>query len=172
MRKDFPQPFDWNRWFASEYDSEAVNIADDFYIADKDCNWALLSAQWMVKNVNGKKLDPCFSVQEILIASRKPMFEVDPCARVIDGCWRGYLRWKAGTPIPIDPPNPTPPPLPEPKKLPEVKVPQEHKPAKTPWKLIATILAAIAFGLKFTPVPAAVILIVDWIVKLLQAIPQ
>jgi hypothetical protein len=61
----------------------------------------------------------------------------------------------------------------EPPKLPEVKLPQEPKlPTKTPWKLIATILAAIAFGLKFTPVPALVIGIVDTIVKILQAIPS
>jgi hypothetical protein len=74
----------------------------------------------------------------------------------------------------IPPPNPEPPPVvvEEPKKLPEVPTPKPPVAKKPPWKLIATILAAVAFGLKFTPVPALVIGIVDAIVKILQAIPQ
>lgn len=74
----------------------------------------------------------------------------------------------------IEPPPPTPPPVVvEPAKLPEIRLPQEPKaPTKTPWKLIATILAGVALVLKFTPAPAFVILIVDWLVKLIAAIPQ
>lgn len=170
------EPFRWNRWFASEYDSEAVNIADDFYILDKECDYALLSAQYMVKNQNGKKPDPCFSPSEILATSKKAGFEVDPCARVIDGCWKSYVRWKLELPpVIITPPPPIPPPVvvEKPKKLPTIELPQQPKPAsKPPWKLIATILAGVAVVLKFTPAPAFVILIVDWLVKLIAAIPQ
>ena len=171
------EPWRWNRWYASEYDSEAVNIADDFYTLDKECDYALLSAQYMVKNVNGKKPDPCFSVKEILAASKKAGFEVDPCARIIDGCWRAYVRWKLELPpVIIAPPAPLPPkelPKVENPKLPEVRLPQEPKaPTKTPWKLIAAVLAAVAFALKFTPVPAFVIGIVDMIVRIVQNIPS
>ena len=76
--------------------------------------------------------------------------------------------------LPRIPPPPPMPPKVEPKpSLPEVKIPQEPKAkTKTPWKLIATIVAAVAFALKFTPVPAFVIGIVDMIVKILQAIPS
>jgi hypothetical protein len=77
----------------------------------------------------------------------------------------------------IEPPPPEPPKeLPkveEPKKLPKIELPQEPKaPTKTTWKLIATIAATVAVVLKFTPVPAFVIGIVDMIVKILQAIPS
>ncbi len=78
----------------------------------------------------------------------------------------------------VEPPPPTPPKeLPkveDPKpSLPEVKVPNPPVAKKTPWKLIATIVAAIAFGLKFLPVvPAFVIAIIDIIVKIVQSIPQ
>jgi hypothetical protein len=75
----------------------------------------------------------------------------------------------------IEPPPPEPPKVePEPKpSLPEVKLPQEPKaPTKTPWKLIAAILAAVAFALKFSPVPAFVIGIIDMLVKIIQSIPQ
>lgn len=169
------EPFRFNRWYASEYNSEAVNIADDFYEADKGCDYALLSAQWLVMNQDGKKIDPVFSVAEILMASKKEGWTPDPRARVINACWLGYVRWKMDIPdVVILPPNPEPPPVIEPEKpkLPEVKVPNPPVAKKPPWKLIATILAAIAFGLKFTPVPAIVIGIVDALVKILQAIPQ
>lgn len=171
------EPFRWNRWFASEYDSEAVNIADDFYALDKECDYALLSAQYMVKNQNGKKPDPCFAPSEILAASKKAGFEVDPCARVIDGCWKSYVRWKLELPpVIIAPPAPLPPkelPKVEKPTLPTIEIPQEPKPpTKTPWKLIAAILAAVAFALKFTPVPAFVIGIVDMIVRIIQNIPS
>jgi hypothetical protein len=74
----------------------------------------------------------------------------------------------------IPPPPPEPPPVVvvENPKLPEVRLPQEPKPpAKTPWKLIAAVLAAVAFALKFLPVvPALVPTIMDYIVKILNSI--
>ena len=177
-KPDFPnEPWRWNRWFASTYDSEAANIADDFYIADKACDYALLSAHWMVKNANGKKLDPVFAVAEILSASKKEGWTPDPVARVIDSQWRSYVRWKLEEPpVIITPPAPEPlKPVPvpeEPKKLPEVPTPKPPVAAKPPWKLIATILAAVAFFLKFTPIPATIVLAIDWIVRILNALPQ
>jgi hypothetical protein len=57
--------------------------------------------------------------------------------------------------------------------LPKIELPQEAKaPSKTPWKLIAAVLAAVAFGLKFTPLPAFVIAIIDMLVKIIQNIPS
>jgi hypothetical protein len=153
------EPWRWNRWYASEYDSEAVNIADDFYTLDKTCDYALLSAQYMVKNKNGKSPDPCFTPTEILAASKKPDFQVDPCARVIDACWQSYKRWKMNDsvivvmPPPAEPPKTLPKPdpwaahpnspskpVPTPKtdKLPEIHLPQEKKP-RPEWVVKASV---------------------------------
>jgi hypothetical protein len=73
-------------------------------------------------------------------------------------------------------PDPIPQPKPEPKPSPEPPKPQngdtQQPRKKLPWKLIATVLAAVAFGLKFVPVvPAIVVAVIDWIVKILNAIP-
>ena len=177
MREDFPQPFDFNRWFCSEYHEKATLIACRFTDLDPACDYALLSCQWHLKNAYGLKPDPIFSVEEIFSASKKPDFQIDPAARVMHACWLGYVRWKKDDSLPppvvILPPNPEPPKV-EPKpSLPKIELPQEPKAkTKTPWKLIATIVAAVAFALKFTPVPAFVIGIVDMIVKILQAIPS
>jgi hypothetical protein len=115
-------------------------------------------------------------VQNIFEASKKPEFRVDPIARVIHACWLGYCKARETDTLPpvvILPPNPEPPVVVEQPKLPEVKPPQEPKPpTKTPWKLIAAVLAAVAFALKFSPVPAFVIGIVDMLVKIIQSIPQ
>jgi hypothetical protein len=153
------EPWRWNRWYASEYDSEAVNIADDFYTLDKTCDYALLSAQWMIKNKNGKSPDPCFSVSEILAASKEVGFKPDTLALIVDANWRGYVRWKLNDAPVILPPNENPPvkpPLPDPwathpnspqkpvpspekpKGLPEVKVPQEPK-QKPAWMIKASV---------------------------------
>jgi hypothetical protein len=195
MRKNFPQPFDFNAWYASNYDNESVNIADDFFVADPTCKWSLLAAHWLVMNKNGKAIDPIFSVPEVIAASKKEGWHPHECAVVINASFEGWVRWrKDDVPTKIEPPNSLPPvklptpdpyahrpnmpqkpePSPEkPKGLPEVKLPQEPKaPSKTPWKLIATIVAAVAFGLKFTPVPAFVIGIIDMLVKIIQAIPS
>jgi hypothetical protein len=71
----------------------------------------------------------------------------------------------------IPPPNPEPPKE-EPKKLPTIELPQDKKETKTPWKLIAAVVAAIAFGLKFLPIPGFIAAIVDMIAKIIQNIPS
>lgn len=62
-------------------------------------------------------------------------------------------------PVPVDPTKPAPVEPDKPKK-------------KIPWKMIAVVASGIALALKFAPVPAIVTLIADYVVKLLQAIPQ
>ena len=74
---------------------------------------------------------------------------------------------------PVPPPPNTPPIEPEPPSEPskqqsgDVQQPKR----KVPWKLFAAVLAAIAFGLKFTPVPGLVILAIDYLVKILNSVP-
>lgn len=174
MSKFEKLPFRYNYWLASEYWHDAPNIASRFWDLEPNCDWALLASVWHSKNDFGRKLDPVFSVQNILEASKKPEFQVDPIARVIHACWLGYCKGKeTEAPVVILPPPPEPSPVVEKPTLPEVKLPQEPKaPTKTPWKLIAAVLAAVAFGLKFTPVPAFVIGIVDMIVRIIQNIPS
>jgi hypothetical protein len=176
MSKFEKLPFRYNYWLASEYWHDAPNIASRFWDLDPKCDWSLLASVWHSKNDFGRKLDPVLSVQNIYEASKKPEFQVDPIARVIHACWLGYCKGKEDEkPVVILPPPPEPPPVVviEQPKLPEVKLPQEPKPTtKTPWKLIAAVLAAVAFALKFSPVPAFVIGIVDMIVKIVQSIPQ
>lgn len=76
-------------------------------------------------------------------------------------------------PKPVPPPPKTPPIEPEapsePSKQQNGDVQQPKR--KVPWKLFAAVLAAVAFGLKFTPVPGLVILAIDYIVKILNSIP-
>lgn len=176
MSKWIREPFRYNYWLASEYWHDAPNIASRFWDLDPKCDWSLLASVWHSKNDFGRKLDPVFSVQNIFEASKKPEFRVDPIARVIHACWLGYCKARETDTLPpvvILPPNPEPPVVVEQPKLPEVKPPQEPKPpTKTPWKLIAAVLAAVAFALKFSPVPAFVIGIVDMLVKIIQSIPQ
>lgn len=169
------EPWRWNRWYASEYDSDAVNIADDFYTLDKECDYALLSAQWMIKNKNGKALDEVFSVAEILAASKKDGFKADVLALVIDANWRSYVRWKLNDAPIILPPPPAPPPVVvEEPKLPEIKLPQEKKnpsPALVKFSvyfgMIATVAGAISW---FVPVLKpwllAIVPIVETVLKL------
>jgi len=178
MSKWIREPFRYNYWLASEYWHDAPNIASRFWDVDPKCDWALLASVWHSKNDFGRKLDPVFTVKEIYEASKKPEFQVDPIARVIHACWLGYAKSKETDTLPpvvILPPPPEPPkvePVPKPS-LPEIQLPQEPKaPTKTPWKLIAAILAAVAFGLKFTPIPAFVIAIIDMLVKIIQNIPS
>lgn len=183
------EPFRWNRWYASEYDSDAVNIADDFYVLDKECDYALLSAQYMIKNLNGKKLDPVFSVEEILAASKKAGFKVDTLAIMIDANWKSYVRWKLNDAPVILPPNPEPPkemPNPDPwaahpnmpqkpeaptenPKLPEITLPQNPKEkSPVPWKKIL----AVAFGILITAsafLPPPYNFLAAGLFKLLQA---
>jgi len=148
------EPFRFNRWYASEYNSEATNIADDFYEADRECNYALLAAHWLVMNQDGKKIDPVFSVAEILIASRKEGWTPDPRARVINACWLGYVRWKMDIPdVVILPPTPEPPKVEEPKKLPEIHLPQEPKKNPAAWLvkfsvyfgIVSTVVGVVAW---------------------------
>ena len=151
MREDFPQPFDFNRWFCSEYHKKATLIACRFTDLDHACDYALLSCQWHLKNAYGLKPDPIFSVEEIFSASKKPDFQIDPAARVMHACWLGYVRWKKDDSLPppvvILPPNPEPPVVADPPKLPTIELPQEPK-AKSafPWKRTL----AVAFGVLVT----------------------
>jgi hypothetical protein len=196
MRKNFPQPFDFNAWYASNYDNESVNIADDFFLADPTCNWTLLACQFLVKNVNGKKIDPIFSVSEILLASKKDGWHPDTCALVIHANWLAYVKWKLNeTPTKIEPapseppktlPKPDPwaahpnmpvPPVPndEKPKLPEIHLPQEKKnPSPTLVKfsvwfgILATAAGAAAFFFpQAKPIVAIVVTLVQSILKAL-----
>jgi hypothetical protein len=178
MPKWEPVPHRFNYWLASNYWHDAPNIASRFWDCDPNCDWSLLACVWHIKNDFGRKIDPVFSVEEIYAASKKEGWMPGDLARIVHACWLGYVAEKQREqtdPIVILPPPPTPPPVvvEEPKpSLPEVKVPNPPVAKKTPWKLIATILAGVALVLKFTPAPAIVIGIIDWLVKILQAIPQ
>jgi len=144
------EPWRYNFFIANNYWRNAPNVASRFWDADPKCDFALLASVWHSRNDFGRKLDPVFSVQNILEASRKPNFEVGEIARVIHATYLGYLadreRQKSDPIIVIKPPPPMPPVDPKPS-LPEVKIPQEPKPPSTfPWKRVLSV----AFGILVT----------------------
>jgi hypothetical protein len=173
------EPWRYNFFIANNYWHDAPNIAARFWDADPKCDFALLASVWHSRNDFGRKLDPVFSVQNIIEASRKPNFEVGEIARVIHATYLGYLadreRQKTDPIIVIAPPPPMPPKVEAKPSLPEVKVPQEKKnpaPALVKFSvyfgMIATVLGAISW---FVPVMKpwvlAIVPIIETLLKLL-----
>lgn len=133
------EPWRYNFFIANNYWHDAPNIAARFWDADPKCDFALLASVWHSKNDFGRKLDPVFSVQNIIEASRKSGFEVGDVARVIHATYLGYLadRERQKTePIIILPPPPTP--SAEKPKLPEIRLPQVVKP-RPEWVVKASV---------------------------------
>lgn len=73
----------------------------------------------------------------------------------------------------IEEPKPAPEKKEEEKETKPVPVPETKpsEPKKIPWKLIASILGAISFAISFTPVPGFVVQIINYVAKILQALP-
>jgi hypothetical protein len=174
---------DFNLWIASNYYRGAINICSRF--TDKGVEERLaarLSCTWHVKHGFGLKApkdDEYFNGNQMGRTSVDALVahpEFDPAGDVLFNCWLDYKAKldarRNGGPIKIDPPPPTPPepkPSPEPSKQQNGDVQQPRK--KLPWKLIATVLSAISFGLTFFPVPGIVKEIINYAVKILREIP-
>ena len=181
MTDEKAEPWRYNFFIANNYWRNAPNVASRFWDADPKCDFALLASVWHSRNDFGRKLDPVFSVQNILEASRKPNFEVGEIARVIHATYLGYLadreRQKSDPIIVIVPPPPEPPkvePVPKPS-LPEIHLPQEKKnPAPTLVKfsvwfgILATAAGAASFFFpQAKPIVAIVVALVQSILKAL-----
>jgi hypothetical protein len=178
--------------YAREYGARMFLVAGRVFDLAPD-NWEKLSCMWyqqhgllelpndryIGKLPNGQEAVRYHSVDELALNPPKELAGIGQ--HIYDG-WMAkkvqLAKIRNADPIvilpPQEPPMWEPKPQPKPVELPpKQELPKEpQKPIKIQWKLIATILAAVGFALKFTPVPAAVILAIDWLVKILQAIPQ
>jgi hypothetical protein len=180
---------DFNLWHMSDYGRNVFLVAGRFFDLAPD-RWEFLTCCWYGRNgLSELKDDRYLTETSIRFKSVDALVaETDPKLNDIGAhLYKGWMAKKAllaerrkTPPVIVLPPDPIPPepkpqPKPEPKPSPEPSKPQngdtQQPRKKLPWKLIATVLAAVAFGLKFTPVPAAVLLGIEWLIRLLNAIP-
>jgi hypothetical protein len=178
---------DYYLFFVRDYGRAAVHIAPRFFDIAPD-KWLKLTSiyyarfgfkelpeddSYVGKLANGRDAVRSHRVDAIVLENP----EMDDMAKFLYDSWiakKAQLdKNRNETPPIVLPPPPEPPPMPKPVELPP-KV-EEPKPPKKPfkihWGLIATILTALAFALKFLPVPAFVLGIIDVILKIIQAIP-
>ena len=175
---------DFNLRMVSLYSSRAFLVAGRFYDLAPD-RWDKLACLWYARHnffeLPGDRYltDTMvrFKSVDALVAEVDP--PMTPTAQHLYDQWLGIKKRleesRKDKPIPIEPPKPTPTPLPIPDPIPEPKkpepVPEPEAPKKKPnLKLIVAILGAVAFGLKFTPVPALVLAGLDIVIKILNSL--
>jgi len=175
---------DFNLRLVSLYSSRAFLVAGRFYDLAPD-RWDKLACLWYARHnfceLPGDRYltDTMvrFKSVDALVAEVDP--QMTPTAQHLYDQWMGIKKRleesRKDKPIPIEPPKPVPPPLPKPEpKPPEPKPepkPEPEAPKKKPnIKLIVAILGAVAFGLKFTPVPALVLAGLDIVIKILNSL--
>jgi hypothetical protein len=171
MNAEHPRWF--NNFVCENYWHNAVLIAYRFFDLKLE-DWDKRSCEWHMRYGYGVKisdgdvyfddrLQRRYSVDKL--AAESPL-QMSDSAQVMYNCWLAdrARREAIKKPPPIEPPKPIPPePKPEPK-------PEPEQPKKRPnLKLIVAILGAVAFCLKFTPIPAAVLAGIDIVIKILNA---
>jgi hypothetical protein len=172
---------DFNLHFVSLYSSRAFLVAGRFYDLAPD-RWEKLACIWYARNgffelKNDRYLTDImlrFKSVDALVAEEYP--EMTPTSQQLYDQWIGIkaklAKQRSDDPIKISQPKPTPTPLPIPDKIPEPE-PKETKPKKKlNIKLLVAILGAVAFCLKFTPVPAVVLGGIDIVIRVLQSISE
>jgi len=176
---------DFNLRMVSLYSSRAFLVAGRFYDLAPD-RWDKLACLWYARHnffeLPGDRYLTDTAVRfksvDALVAEKDP--EMTATAKHLYDQWLGIkerlAKQRSDDPIIIKPPTPTPTPtpLPIPDPIPEPKPdpkPEPEQPKKKPnLKLIVAILGAVAFGLKFTPVPALALAGLDIVIKILNSL--
>jgi hypothetical protein len=178
MNTEHPRWF--NTFVCADYWHNATLIAYRFFDLGLE-DWDKRACEWHMRYGYGVKIsdgDSYFSGNQQRrysvdkLAAENPL-QMSDTAQVMYNCWlmEKARREASKKPPPIPTaPKPAPEPKPEPKPEPEPEPKPEPKPRKPiNLKLIVAILGAVAFALKFTPVPALVLAGLDIVIKILNA---
>jgi hypothetical protein len=177
---------DFNLWHISDYGRNTFLVAGRIYDLAPD-RWEKLTCIWygrhgMVELADDRYIEENrlrYKTVDALVAEVDP--SMSPVAKFIYDEWvekkAAIAKRRAEKPVVILPPPPKPPseppktptrPIPKPEPTPVKPKPKKGFPLKT----IVVLLGAVGFALKFLPVPPVVLLAIEWITKILQAIAQ